>query len=91
MLKDDKTFRKRWISRFLARNLFITTIRPWRIHVNRANRACKAVIWPWFNYLKLLGVKVIPAKNQYNIDKTNITFSIRDNSLVIKSKERKKF
>jgi len=91
MLGDDETLGKRWISRFLARNPSITIIRPWRIHVNRADRACEAVIWPWFDYLKLPGVEVIPVKNWYNMDETGIASGIGDNGLVIGSKERKKF
>jgi len=91
MLGDDETLGKRWTSRFLARNPSITTIRPRRIHANRADRACEAVIRPWFDYLKLPGVEVIPAKNRYNIDETGITSGIGDNGLVIGSKERKKF
>jgi len=91
MLRDDKTFGKHWTNWFLARNPFITIIRPWRIYVNRVNRACKAVIRPWFNYLKLLGVEVILVKNRYNMDETSITSGIKDNGLVIRFKERKKF
>jgi len=75
----------------LVKNPSISTKRPWRIYTNCADRACKAVIRPWFNYLKLPGVKAIPAKYRYNMDETNITSSIRDNGLVIRSKERKKF
>jgi len=91
MLGDDETLGKGWTGRFLARNPSISTIRPWRIYVNRADRACKAVIRPWFDYLKPLGVEAILARNRYNMDETGIASGIGDNGLVVGFKERKKF
>ena len=37
MLGDDESLGKRWTGRFLARNPSISTIRPRRIHGNRAD------------------------------------------------------
>jgi len=65
MLRDDETLGKCWTSWFFTRNPSISTIRPWRIHASRADQACEAVIQPWFDYLKLLGVEVIPTQYRY--------------------------
>jgi len=81
--------RKHWCRRFLKRNLSISTQRPWRIYVNRADRACKAVIRPWFDYLEVPGVKAILPINRYNMDETGIANGIRDNGLVMGFKSRK--
>jgi len=80
---------KHWCRRFLKRSPSISTQRPRRIHANRADRACEAVIRPWFNYLDVPGVKAILPKNRYNMDETGIANGIGDNGLVIGSKSRK--
>ena len=86
---DSTTLGKRWLTRFLDRNLVLRTQRAKAIEYTRLNRATTEVIRGWFLYLAVPAIKAIKPANRWNIDEASIIEGQGVNGLVVGSREKK--
>jgi 4-hydroxybenzoate polyprenyltransferase len=86
---DAAPLGKRWIAGFLRRNPILKTKKQFRIDSARVNSVTTEVIKKWWPRLLPLAVKAIKGENRYNINETGIIKGMRDNSLVVRSANKR--
>jgi hypothetical protein len=74
---------------FLRRNPILKTKKQFYIDFARVNSVTTEVIKKWWPRLLPLAVKAIKGENRYNINKARIIKGMEDNSLVIKSANKR--